>query len=127
MLVYRYTARDPKTGQKIKAEVQADNEQAAAKLISDQGCRRLKLNSKGAGQSGGLGSFRNRIKTKDKILFSRQLSTLINAGLPLVQSLRSVATQTQSKPFQVVINQIISDVEGGRAFSQALGNTPSCI
>jgi type IV pilus assembly protein PilC len=39
----------------------------------------------------------NRVKTSDKVLFSRQLSTLINAGLPLVQSLRNVASQTQNK------------------------------
>lgn len=122
MLVYRYTARDPKTGQKIKAEVQAENEQAAAKLLNTQGLSPLEIELKGGG--GGLGSFRNRIKTKDKILFSRQLATLINAGLPLVQSLRSVDKQTQSKPLQVIINQIISDVEGGSAFSQALGKHP---
>ncbi|MCA9330902.1 type II secretion system F family protein, partial [Candidatus Saccharibacteria bacterium] len=63
--------------------------------------------------------------TKDKILFSRQLSTLINAGLPLLQSLRTVADQTQSKNFKVVINQVISDIEGGSALSVALGKHPN--
>jgi len=66
----------------------------------------------------------HRVKTKDKILFSRQLSTLINAGLPLVQSLRSVSKQSTSKPLKLVINQVINEVEGGSALSVALGRHP---
>ncbi len=46
-----------------------------------------------------------RVRTKDKILFSRQLATLLNAGLPLVQALRSTADQTASKPLKIVINR----------------------
>jgi type IV pilus assembly protein PilC len=52
------------------------------------------------------------------------MSTLINAGLPLVQSLRQVNDQTENKAFKIVINQIISDVEGGAAFSAALEKHP---
>lgn len=124
MLIFEYTARDPKTGQKIKAEVQANSEQAAAKLLSDQGLSVLEITVKSGGSTNGISKFLHRVKTKEKILFSRQLSTLINAGLPLVQSLRSVAKQTQSKPFQVIINQVISDVEGGSALSVALAKHP---
>lgn len=124
MLVYSYTARDPKSGQKIKAEVQAESEAAAAKLLSSQGLSPLSIKLKNGGSTTGLGKFIHRIKTKDKILFSRQLSTLINAGLPLVQSLRNVTKQTQSKKLQVILNQVISDVEGGSAFSVALGHHP---
>jgi type IV pilus assembly protein PilC len=57
-------------------------------------------------------------------LFARQLSTLINAGLPLVQSLRSVLSQTQSKPFKVVISRIITDVEAGTTLANALAKHP---
>lgn len=124
MLSFTYTARDPSTGQKIKAEVQAENEQAAAKLLTGQGLVPLEINLQGAGFRNPISRYTHRIKIKDKILFSRQLSTLINAGLPLVQSLRSVVKQTHSKPFQVVMNQIISDIEGGSAFSAALGRHP---
>jgi type IV pilus assembly protein PilC len=120
MLTFKYEARNVKTGQKVKAQVQADNEQTAAKLIREQGLTPLKIQSE---KTGGFRRFR-RIKTKDKVLFSRQLSTLINAGLPLVQSLRSVAEQTTNKSFQAVINQIISDVEAGTAFSAALDKHP---
>ena len=116
MLTFAYQARNAKTGQKIKAQVQADNEQAAAKLIREQGLTPIAIKLQ---RDGGNNRFR-RIKTKDKVLFSRQLATLINAGLPLVQSLRSVAEQTTNKSLKVVINQIITDVEAGMAFSVAL-------
>ena len=121
MLTFKYVAKDSTTGQKVKAEVQADTQQAAAALIKKQGLTPLEITlakgSKGPG-------FRNKIKAKDKILFSRQLSTLINAGLPLVQSLRTVAKQTQSKQLKVVVNDVITDVEAGTAFNIALAKHP---
>ena len=120
MLNYRYEAKNSATGQTVKANVQADNEQAAAKLIREQGLTPITIVVEKTGGSRRFG----RIKTKDKVLFSRQLSTLINAGLPLVQSLRSVADQTTKKSFVVIINEVISDVEAGTAFSAALEKYP---
>jgi type IV pilus assembly protein PilC len=123
MLTFEYTARDPKTGQKVKAQVQADNEQVATKLLREQHLAVLDIKPLNA-SSKGMGKVFKRVKIKDKVLFSRQLSTLINAGLPLLQSLRSVNKQTQNKNLQLVINQVISDVEGGKALSVAMGAHP---
>lgn len=120
MLNFTYEARNAATGQKVKSVVQADNEASAAKLIRDQGLTPIAITAE---KSSGSRRFR-RIKTKDKVLFSRQLSTLINAGLPLVQSLRSVGGQTTNKAFKVIINQIIADVEAGTSFSKALEKFP---
>ncbi len=120
MLTYKYEARNTATGQKVKAEVQADNEQTAARLLKEKGLTPLNIQL----SKPGFGGFMQRISTKDKVLFSRQLATLINAGLPLVQSLRNVAQQTTSKPMRVVINQVISDIESGMAFSLALSKHP---
>lgn len=121
MLTFSYEAKNASTGKKVKAQVQADNEQEAAKAIKAEGLTPLTIKLE---KSGGGNRFR-RIKTKDKVLFSRQLSTLINAGLPLVQSLRSVSGQTTNKAFKVVINEIIADVEAGKAFSVALEKHPT--
>lgn len=121
MLTFTYEAKNSKTGEKVKAQVQAENEQAASKLIREQGLTPLSIHADKTGRGGRL---RGRIRTKDKVLFSRQLSTLINAGLPLVQSLRNVAGQTTNKSFKVIINQIISDIEAGMAFSKALEKHP---
>lgn len=123
MLTFEYTARDPATGEKITAQVEADSEQAAAQLIHKEGVAPIEIKLKEA-DTKGVNKILHRVKTKDKVLFSRQLSTLINAGLPLVQSLRNVAGQTQNKAFQVVINRVISDVEGGTSFSVALSRHP---
>lgn len=120
MLTYTYQARNASTGEKVKAQVQAENEQSAAKLIREQGLTPLSIKLEKAGTARRF----SRIKTKDKVLFSRQLSTLINAGLPLVQSLRQVVQQTTNKPLKVVINEVISDVEAGTAFSAALDKHP---
>lgn len=126
MLTFDYTARDPATGNKVKAQVQADNEAAAAKLIKAEGLAPISIEVEGGKSSSNpISKFTNRIKTKDKIIFSRQMATLINAGLPLLQSLRQVAGQTQSKPLKVVIGEVISDVEGGSAFSVALEKHPN--
>lgn len=121
MLTFKYEARNASTGEKVKAKVEADNEQAAAKLIRDQGLTPLDISLDRT--KNGLSLF-NKVKTKDKVLFSRQLSTLINAGLPLVQSLRSVGDQITSKPLKIVVNQVINDVEAGSDFSASLARHP---
>jgi type IV pilus assembly protein PilC len=121
MLSFAYTARNPATGQKVNSIVQADSERAAAKLIKEQGLAPIEITLQNKEKTG----FFKKVKTKDKILFARQLSTLINAGLPLVQSLRSVQKTTASKAMQATISEIISDVEAGTAFSKALEKHPN--
>jgi type IV pilus assembly protein PilC len=118
--MYEYEARNPATGQKVKAQVQADNEQAAAKVIQDQGLAPLYIKIQ---KEGGY-SFFNKVRAKDRVLFARQLSTLINAGLPLVQSLRMVQKQATNKTLQAVLNVVITDVEAGQSFSAALQKHP---
>jgi len=122
MLTFEYVARNAATGEKIKAEVQADSEQAAAKLVRQEGLSPITIKLKEGGR--GLDKYLHRVKAKDRVLFSRQLSTLINAGLPLVQSLRNVMTQTQNKTLKATVSHVISDVEGGSSFSAALSRHP---
>lgn len=122
MLTYEFTARDPASGQRITSQVQAENESAAAKAIKEQGFAPLEINLSGSNNL--LTGIRNRVRTKDKVIFSRQLSTLINAGLPLVQALRNVESQTSSKALKVVIQKVIADVEAGSSFHEALARYP---
>ncbi len=122
MLTYSYTARNPQTGKQVKATVQADSEAAAAKLISAEGLVPTDVTLESS--SPGMNFFKGRIKAKDRVLFSRQLSTLINAGLPLLQALRSVNSQATSKPLKVVLSQVIGDVEGGGTLAAAMGKFP---
>lgn len=125
MLTYKYTARNPGTGQNVKAMVQADSEMAAAKAIKQEGLVPLEITVEGSKGIGSVSRKFKHIKARDKVLFARQLSTLINAGLPLVQSLRSVNDQTTSKPLKIIITSIITDVEGGQSLSKSLEKYPS--
>ena len=118
MATYSFSARNPQTGQKVSSTVQADSERAASKAIEDQGLAPLEIKIE---KEGGFGK---KVKTKDRILFARQLSTLINAGLPLVQSLRTVQRQTSSKSMKIVIAGVIGQVEAGKNFSDALAMHP---
>lgn len=123
MLTFEYTAKDVKTGQKIKANVQAASEQAASKLLAEQGLAPLELHV--MGQSKGLNRFlKERVRAKERVLFARQLATLINAGLPLVQSLRTVQEQIDNNYFSGIIGQVIAEIEGGTAFAKALERHP---
>lgn len=124
MISFAYTARDPQTGQKISATLEANSENEAAKMIMGEGLSPLDI--KPASSAGnGLSKFRNRITTKQKIIFSRQMATLINAGLPLLQSLRNVSDQTENKAFKLIISKIIADVEGGGTLHDSLAKHPN--
>jgi type IV pilus assembly protein PilC len=68
--------------------------------------------------------FLKRITTKDIVLFSRQLSMMFDAKIPLVESLRTLASQTKNQEFQEVIFNLSEEVEGGSSFSKALSRHP---
>ena len=123
MLTFVYTARDTTTNKVIHSNVQAESERAAAKLLMGQGIIPLESIEQSK-KSNFLAKFTNRIRAKDRIIFTRQLATLINAGLPLAQSLRTLSTQTENKTMIAVINDIITSIEGGSSLSQAFGKRP---
>jgi type IV pilus assembly protein PilC len=62
-----------------------------------------------------------RVKSRDLVIFTRQLSTMINAGVPLVRSLATMQNQTESEALKTHLRQISKDVEGGMAFAESLG------
>ena len=122
MKKFTYEARDKATGNIVKSLVQAESESEAAKALTAQGYMPLSIKEEVEG--GWLARFTNRISSKDKIVFSRQLATLIGAGLPLTQSLHTVFEQTANKKMQEIVQEIIADVEGGRTLSSAFGKHP---
>jgi len=126
VLTFKYTARDSASGQKINSEIQAESEKSAAKLIQAQGFAPLNIQLK-EGQEGGLRGLLHRIPTKEKVIFSRQLSTLINAGLPLIQSLRLVAGQLTNKPLKIIVNSVINEVEAGSTLAEAMAKHPKAF
>ena len=119
---FTYKATDRKTGKVVKGSIQADNERIAGKLLLEQGYIPEKITVEGG--TGIVAKASNKIKSQDRIVFTRQFATLIGAGLPLAASLRTAAEQSASKPMKAVIEDILSSVEAGKSLSEAMGKHP---
>lgn len=126
MKKYIYQAKDQSTNKLIKSIVQADSEQAAAKLLIAQGYMPLDIYAEDE-KSNILARMTNRITSKDRVVFLRQLATLIGAGLPLSQSLRTVAEQTNNPKMQTIVQEVIADVEGGKALALSMSKHPEAF
>lgn len=123
MKKFTYEARDQATNKTVKADIQAESENAAAKLLMKQGYTPLSIKEQ-IGDGTFLSRLTGRITTKDKVVFTRQLATLIGAGLPLSQSLHTVIGQTENKQLQSIIEEIAASVEGGSSLTDAFSKHP---
>ena len=119
---YNYKAKDRESGKYVKGSIQADNEQSAGRLLVEQGYIPETIEEEGAKNP--LAKVTSKVTTKDRVLFTRQLSTLIGAGLPLSASLRTVAEQTESKGMKAVAEEIITAVESGKSLYEAFSQHP---
>ncbi|HVQ43636.1 MAG TPA: type II secretion system F family protein [Candidatus Saccharimonadia bacterium] len=124
MLTFVYTAHKTATGEMVKADVQAENENSAAKLLISQGLFPISIQPKDGGGLLAKSGVGKRVSAKDRVIFTRQLSTLINAGLPLTQSLRTVADQITNKALHQVVAEVVSSVESGTSLSQSFAKHP---
>jgi len=117
MATFTYAARG-RDGSRRTGSVEAATRQAAQQIIQQRGLTLEKIGEKGR-RGGG-----RKVKTVELLVFTRQLSTIVNAGLPLLQGLDILAEQTEDPNFANVIQQIAQDVEGGETFSEALRRHP---
>lgn len=118
MLNFTYKARDLASSKIISSTVQAESESEAGKLLMERNLVPLSIVPEGE-KSGLLEKFQNRITTKDRVVFTRQLATLISAGLPLSQALHTVQEQTTNKKLKATMQNIISSVEAGSTLAIA--------
>lgn len=123
MKKFSYKVKDKVTGKIVKGEISADSSRAAGKALIDQGYI-LQDDIREVGTENALARLTNRITTKDKIVFTRQFATLIGAGLPLAQCLRTVSEQTDNKKMRAVIDDILASVEGGSSLKDAFSKFP---
>lgn len=123
MKKFTYEARDRNTDKITKATVQAESESAAAKLLVEQGFNPLSIKEQ-SDEDNFIKKIAGRITTKDKIVFTRQLATLIGAGLPLAQSLHTVLEQTTNKQLQSIVQDITVSVESGKTLSESFSKHP---
>lgn len=123
MLEFDYTAKDKSSNKQVHSTVKAESEKAAAQLLISQGYTPLKITAKIESKNL-LAAFKNRVSTKDRVVFTRQLATLINAGLPLAQSLHTVRDQTNNKKLQSIAQDIVTSIESGSSLSASFAKHP---
>lgn len=126
MPTFSYIALD-KTGQRLTGTSQAHSVAVVAQQLHHRQLRPVSItpvNELSWLDRLGLGKGNKKIKLKDMVVFTRQLATMINAGVPLVKSLATLQIQTENENFKKTIALVTKDVEGGMAFADALGRHP---
>jgi len=142
MATYKFIALDSK-GSEVQGEVDADNETAALSKIREKGYFPTsvaavdskvakKMKRKAAPAAGGKGlqmelrmpAFLTRVKAKQLMIFTRQLATLINAGLPLLRGLRVLYKQEKNPALKKTVGEMAEAIESGSTFAEALAQHP---
>ncbi len=129
MPLFRYEALDPQ-GVMVKDEVEALSQKEAISKIQNMGYFPTKVQAHGVKKKAGAraptvkrGSGK-KVKVKLVAQFARQLSTLQDAGLPILRSLRILQEQQKSGAFKKIIRQVADDIEGGSTLSESLSRYP---
>src|SRR3954449_10059095 len=121
MASFTYVARETGTGREIRASLDANSEQAAIAALLNRNLLVVSIQEK-IGRKGKTAG--GSVSLADLVVFTRQLATMVDAGLAMVQSLQALAEQTTNKIMRDVIKDICTRVEGGDSFSEALVKHP---
>lgn len=116
-----YTARETGSGREIKNTIDAATEQAAILVLLNKNLLVVSIQEK-VGKKGKTAG--GAVNLQDLVVFTRQLATMIDAGLAMVQSLQALAEQTSNKVMKDVIRDVTTRVESGDSFSEALSKHP---
>ncbi len=133
---FRYTAKDPK-GQAVSAVLESADEKTLVEGLRKQGlvvisvsAEKTKKGSPDSAQKGltkSAGRGRGGIKLSELVLFTRQLATMIESGIPLVQCLDILSEQVENKQFKEIVGKIKDQVSAGSSFNEALANHPKAF
>src|SRR5881396_3657042 len=118
---FSYVARESGSGREIRNTLEAQTEQAAIAALLNRNLLVVSIQEK-VGKKGKTAG--GRVSLGDLVVFTRQLATMIDAGLAMVQSLQALAEQTTNKAMYDVIRDVCTRVEGGDSFSMALQKHP---
>ncbi len=124
MPIYAYTARETASGREIRNTVEAVTEQAAIAALLNRNMLVVEIKEKMAKQGATKGG---RVALADLVVFTRQLATMIDAGIAIVQSLQALADQTPNKVMRDTIRDVCTRVESGESFSEALTKHPKAF
>lgn len=122
MPTFTYTARDVKGALK-SATIEANDAQDVAAQLRKLRMTVVKIEEAGAAKP----TTKGKIPMRDIVIFTRQFSTMINSGLPLVQALDILSKQSENKVLQEVTKQVVFDVESGNTVADALAKHPNAF
>src|SRR5215204_3387249 len=125
MTLYTYKALD-KQGEIVEDKTEGSGEMAVAQELRQQGLLVIDVKEQSVAQKDILAPFK-RIKLGDLVVFSRQLSTMISAGLPIVRALYILSEQTENPKLVDVVVAVRKDVEAGLSLSEALEKHPEAF
>jgi type IV pilus assembly protein PilC len=123
MANFTYQARDT-SGKPKGGDIEAEDQQAAASMLMDRGLMVISIRASAGGSKAGRKRRQGKVKSQDLVVFTRQLATMMDAGLPLVQTLTALEEQTDNPIFKPVLRMVTTKVEQGQSFSQALAEHP---
>lgn len=114
-------------GQTVSGSVQASDRGSAVKTLVAQKLKPLSLKEARAASAGGVGRFfgSNKVKSDHIVIFTRELSAMVSAGVPLLRALTSLAQHTESPALKRVMEGVIRDVEAGAPLADALEKFPN--
>src|SRR5512138_459893 len=118
---FSYVARESGSGREIRSTLEAQSEQAAIAALLNRNLLVVSIQEK-LGKKGKTSG--GSVALADLVVFTRQLATMVDAGLAMVQSLQALAEQTPNKVMRDVIKDVCTRVEGGESFSEALQKHP---
>jgi type IV pilus assembly protein PilC len=120
MSIYSYIAKD-RQGVTVKGSLEADSKTEAAEILHRKNLVVVSMQLQKRPKKQGSGQ---KVKIDDVVVFSRQLATLIDAGVALVGALDILSEQIENKRFRQIIISIRQDIEGGTSFYDALSRHP---
>ncbi|HEU0054563.1 MAG TPA: type II secretion system F family protein [Longimicrobium sp.] len=120
MPVFTYSARAT-TGEILNGQIELPTRDEVVGYLVRQRLRPISVNAKAKEINFQIGT---GIGTRDVVIFTRQFATMINAGLPLVQSLTILAEQTENKFFRKIIEAVLQDIQSGQTLADAMRKHP---
>lgn len=115
---------ETRKGKTIRGELEAADEKMARLQLKRRNLKIKKIKEKPRDLFAKVSFMQPKITSKDLVIFTRQFSTMIDAGLPLVQGLTILAEQMENKTFKRILKQVVTDVEGGASLAESLQKHP---
>lgn len=125
MIDYVYTAKDKESGEERKGTISADSKNAAASILIEKSLYPIKIEEASEAEPiWKKNVFGTGVSSKERVLFTRQLSTLVKAGLPITQALNTATDQVNNTKFKGTLKKVSTSVEGGVSLSEAFSQFP---